>query len=1274
MHIHSPRSTRSAGGTISPLIARLLFSVLTIVLAGSTLMACSDDTETSKSATVTIIDLTPSSGYPGVETSISFELEPDENTNADELSWSVNFGDGRTIAGQSTEGSASNTYERPGDFTITVNALVGDKSIGTATREYRVYQPVDIAVSAISARPSNVRTGEEVTVSFSLENLVAANVETPIPVTAYLSATPSVSAEALSGLTVLGSTTIQRNDAGIALASGAPNDFGLTATVPEVDSGDYYVIVVADPDSHIADTNRANNIAASASVLLVENIAQMLPDIAVENVYALPDRAFPVLNRVMRGFTLANRGTESVFNVVHKTYLTIGSPTLTEESILLHTSEPLTLGARSNLEIDPEQFVLNEEIVPPTDSELEVYVIVEAFSTEGNVEEISTDNNTGASAQPIIVTDQRVDGPDIAVREFSVTPGSTFVGGTLDVEAFIANEGTQAVGSFFCGIYMGDSPNIRTDQDPRLVNLNIPGLAVGEERNITRTITVAALYQPGTYYFYLVCDPLGTVPEAFRSNNSVLFPNPIQITDLADLDLFVDTLTVPETIAEGDIAEVVAKICVSGSNPSGITRAALYRNTGNTVDYTADPIKTFDVPNINPGSCIDLPIEVEATCSDFLGTYVFGIDVDTTNRLPENNENNNKKAGSNKLVVDGKYCSCVEDSFGPNNRASNARLLTPGQYEAALCNAGTYDYYKVNVQAGESLVITTNFESDKGRLTTSLFNAAGTQTLSSDNSADYQRVARFISPTTSTYIFAVHASRSQDRNYYDMDIQILPRTAKADVVPYNVTVPTRDTFSIGARFNVSFDAYNLGEVPTGEFDAQVLLVSDRAQGNDDDIVLATTTITSLAAGGTRKLTVPVSLPPTITAGNYYVAVLLDSFGELDEADTLNNDAYSRAIKVETRCYDAFEPNDSFGEAYALENSSNTYSNLVACADSSDYYKVCPGDAKTFTATATFNNDDGDIDMELYDETYKLLSASAHANVNTEQLTIPYVNGNQCYYVRVYMVDLDNEAQNTYSLNIDIKDVDPSLKCDAAFEPNDTFATASSLFSAIGHPVALDRCPVTDVDFYYVNLTAGQKISLRGILDPAQQPGALRLQLYGPNQNVLGNRETGPGIPIAEFKDYTVASTGRYYLQVSVSGNARRVTYNLEIDGATAPPPTGIDLAVSNLVIGPGTYEAGDQVRYEFDLQNLGSNTASSPAYTVYLSDSSTLDTSTATQLASFTVADIAGGASTTITGRTNLPASITAGTQYLHVQFDPDVINDTTPTNNQTSVSIVLVD
>src|SRR5690606_12288216 len=117
---------------------------------------------------------------------------------------------------------------------------------------------------------------------------------------------------------------------------------------------------------------------------------------------------------------------------------------------------------------------------------------------------------------------------------------STFLNGSIEVHAVIGNEGNTDAGSFFCGIYMGRVAVVRADQDPRLANINIASLPSAEERPLTRSITIPSLYDPGTYYFYIVCDPLGAIGESFRSNNSQVYPSPIQITDEADIDLYVD--------------------------------------------------------------------------------------------------------------------------------------------------------------------------------------------------------------------------------------------------------------------------------------------------------------------------------------------------------------------------------------------------------------------------------------------------------------------------------------------------------------------------------------------------------------------------------------------------------------------------------------------------------------------------------------------------------------------------------------------------------------
>ncbi|MBA2663480.1 MAG: hypothetical protein H0U74_14425 [Bradymonadaceae bacterium] len=1240
---------------------------MALALVCSSLVACSDDDTLAKAATVTIIDVSPGGGYPGVATRVSFELAAGENTKAEELSWRVAFGDGRSDQGEGLSGEVTNAYALSGEYEIIVSAIAGGKAVGRATQTYRVFRPVDLAVTTVAGRPSNVRTGESITVSFKLENRTAAALETPVTIAAYLSPTASVTADALGGLALLGETTAATDENGVALAAASDVDMGFSATVPEVDGGNYFVIVVVDPRGQISDTDLSNNIAASASIVQVENVAQMLPDISVEAVYALPDRAFPALSRVVRGFTLANRGREDVFNVVYKTYLSVGSADLSSSAILVDTSEPITLIAGSVREIGPEQFVLNSEILPPAGGEVDVYVIVEAISQDGNVEEIRLDNNVAPSTNPIVVSDQLVEGPDISVREFLVSPESTFLNGTLAITAKIANEGTVDISSFFCGIYMGPEPAAHPERDPRLSNLNVSSLASGEERVIVRNITVPSLYDPGVYYFYIVCDPLGTVQESFRSNNQIIYINPITITDEADIDMFVETLTVPMTAAEGSSFSIVAKICVAGSNPSGITRGSIHRSSGNQVDFSSAPFMVFDVPNILPGKCHDMTFEIEATCDAFQGRYSFGLTVDATDRLPEFDETNNRKTGTNALTVEGTYCSCVEDQYAPNHRVSTSKTLTDGSYEAAVCNPGSCDYFGVALSAGDSMRVSTSFLAEKGKLITTMFDTAGIQRLDEDNTDDFQQVGLFLASQAGRYIFSVCGARSTSRNYYDLDVQVLPQTSGIDVVPHSVRLPVRDSFSVGANLDVRFRAYNIGQTASGSFDARIILTRDRSVGHADDIVLQTTTIASINGASFREIVVPVTLPVTAADGNYYVAVVLDPTNQLVDTDPTNNSTFSRPIKIETRCYDAFEPNNTFAEARELGDGS--YSNLVACADSSDYYKVCVEDSKRFVATATFENAAGDIDMELYNAEFKRIASSANSGVNSEQVSVSYVNGSQCYYVRIYMIALDSQAQSTYNLNLSIQNVDPSLQCDSAFEPNDSFATASSLLSAVNHTVALDRCPVTDTDFYYVNLTAGKKYTFRGILDPSNQPGTLRLQLYNPNQTPGNNIETGPGVPIAEIKDYTASQTGRFYLQVTVSGNARRVTYRMEALGLE-----GVDLAASNLTIGPGTYSANDLLRFAFDLTNLGSTSATTPAYQVYLGATAILNRDVDTLLGSFSAPTRVGNSTARIEGQANMPSVVSSGVRYIHVIVDPNqVLLDLNYDNNQTATTITLV-
>lgn len=1248
-------------------MTRLAFSLLlALTFATSACGNCGGGDVGEAAVIIDVVD--PPAAYPGVPVSVAFTIEPGEGTNASGMSWQVSFGDGTRTSGDGTEGSASNTYAIPGQYDIEVRAIFDDNTVGTAVQAIRIYSEVDLVIDETRGAPANVRVGQDLHVSFTVKNNTAAEVFTAFEVNAFLSTSPGVTLDDLDDLIAIGGGEVRPDgDNEVVIASGANRSAAFSATLPnDLPSGDYHVVTLLDPRERIADTDRSNNLDVSSAIIRVDNPEDALPDPCAQQLYVSPDRAFPQLNAITRSLTVCNNGGQDAFDVVVKTYLSIGDGDLDSGDLLLNTSEPFDVFANSTVDVGPQQLVLNvgDEIIP-TGGNLEVWVIavVEADGADAN-----PDNNTIVSDFAILVTDEPVDGPDIVVRNFSVSPDSTFLNGTLTVHADIANEGTTDVGSFFCGIYLGAGPRVDTNLDPRLTNVNIPSLAAGAETLIDNAITVPGLYDPGVYYFYMVCDPLNALQEQFRSNNAFIYPNPITVTDEADVDLFVEALDVPATAVEGEPFEVVATVCVQGSNPSGPTRAALYLNAGAQVDYSAAPLMELDLESVLPGAenCVELPIEVDAACAQFQNNYVFGMEVDIDNRLPERDETNNRKAGSNPVTLTGEFCQCVEDAFEPNDSPLQATPLTAGSTDAAICTTGNCDFWSVNLAAGDSMVFTTAFESTKGALVTTLFAPGGTTQLQTTSAPDTQEVATFLVTEAGDYIVRVCGATAADRNLYAMNVDVLPPSAGVDVLPRNFTLPFGDTFTIGETLASNLRIFNIGAVAAGAFDVEFYLSTDASTADDgNNTLVASQQVAGVSASGILDISVPITLPTTVPDGEYWLFAVLDPQDVLGDTNPSNNRVLSRKITIQTDCYDPLEPNDSFGQA--REITAGSYSNLVACASQDDYYRLCLPTGKRFDVTVNFNNADGDIDLELMNDQSVVIDSSANSGVDVEQVSHDFVNGDQCYTFRVYVVTLNPDLQTSYAMTVNVEDVDPALLCSSAFEPNDNFATASSLTAAIGQSFALDRCPAADTDFYFVNLAAGQNVSFTATKEPAGQAGTLRIQLYLPNQTPGPNKETGPGVPSASINNYVAPTTGTYYVQITVAGTARNVTYRLTESGLT-----GVDLAPTNLVIGPGSYQVGDEVRFAFDLANLRSQAITAPAYNVYIGESPTPDASDAL-VGTYNAPNVPGNTVVAVDDRGNVPISVTAGARYLHLIVDPaDVIGDLDTTNNTVTIPIII--
>ncbi|MEC9443027.1 MAG: CARDB domain-containing protein [Myxococcota bacterium] len=1258
--------------SFSPLVWIAALFLLTLTACGG----CGENNNPADnaSATVSIEAIDPALPYQGTEVSVSFEITPGAETSAEALTYRVDFGDGERDEGEDIAiGVATHTYEISGEFTVVVSALAGGEVIASAERDLTVSSPIELSIEAVRGQPANIDAGDDLTISATLSNNLAQDLTAPIEVGAYLSKERVVTLEDLDSLISLG-TELVRSPGGDqpVIGAGADRAFSFTKSIPpELDGGDYTLVVVIDPAEQTLDEDRSNNLGASMNVIRVTNPNQIEPDLVVLDVVAAPDRAFPELSSVTRGFRIVNNGGLDLFDIVAETYLSVGDAILDDSDTLIHTTQPVQqLTSRGgSQEFIPTSFVLDQAILPPPNMELEVYVIVKAYSRD-DVTESDEANNIAASPAPILVTDQLVDGPDIVVRDFIVTPERTFLDGALEYELVIANEGTVDVSSFLCRVYLGDQPRVNTLMDQPVDSINITNLASDSERTINDTITISALFDPGTYYMYVICDPNDLLGEPFRSNNQKLHPNPITITDQADVDISISSVTVPQMVNEGDSITIEAEVCATGTNATGNTRVELYQTPGSRVDFNVEPVASSELENINPGECTTATFSIPATCAQFQEKYAIGVIVDANDTLPETNEQNNARSGDNLMTIAGTFCICTEDSFEPNNRPADAQSVPRGASELALCVAGTCDFFKTPpLVQGESVIITNTHAADKGVLSTKLFDPSGLQGIDIDrNASGVQEVAAFLTGG-GEYIVEVCGTDTSTRNLYELDIQILERSTGIDITPRNLTLPVRDTFSIGARVNVDLTLYNIGQIDAVDVPVELRISADQTIDANDPL-LESLTIPTVANSASININEEVVIPVALADGEYYIGAIVDPNATLTETDVTNNTTISRKIVVATECYDPLEPNDSFADAYPITGS-GSFSNLISCNSADDYYEICVPDGKKLTVTINFAHAMGDLDLYLYDSQQQAIDSSA-TKTDTEQVAIPYVNGNRCYTAYVQKVPVPNQpVENLYSLQVDIQDVNPALLCSSYAEPNDSFGTATSLLAASEQPQSLDRCPVADTDFYFFDISfPGQSITIRGTKDPGAQQGTLRLQLYNPNQTPGINEETAPDQPTASIENFIAPQAGRYWVQVTVSGNARNVTYDLEVEGLS-----GVDLTAKNLSIGPGTYKVGDQLRIGFDLSNIGTDTTQmAPTYQLYFGTGTSPDPANDIALSAagyIAPSQLMGNSSVYIFEQENVPAGLAPGTYYLHVVVeDPDDIN---LNNNTASIPVQVV-
>ncbi|MEC7983737.1 MAG: hypothetical protein VX278_01155 [Myxococcota bacterium] len=222
--------------------------------------------------------------------------------------------------------------------------------------------------------------------------------------------------------------------------------------------------------------------------------------------------------------------------------------------------------------------------------------------------------------------------------------------------------------------------------------------------------------------------------------------------------------------------------------------------------------------------------------------------------------------------------------------------------------------------------------------------------------------------------------------------------------------------------------------------------------------------------------------------------------------------------------DAYEDNDTYDEAVALNNASE--SNLFVCDTDEDWFLVSGTQGELLTIEANFKHDDGDIDLKLYDGSDFDSALASAVSVSDNETLSHMVETSGSYYLQVYYFSASSTGSNTYDLSISSGSA-PDCPSDAA-ESNNSMAAAAEL--SMGSQ-SLHVCEF-DVDWYRVSLDEAEKLDVTFEFDSTD--GYVSATLYDEDEDSLG---TASYVSDGEYHlDYLSLESQEVYLKVSLSSD------------------------------------------------------------------------------------------------------------------------------------------
>lgn len=220
------------------------------------------------------------------------------------------------------------------------------------------------------------------------------------------------------------------------------------------------------------------------------------------------------------------------------------------------------------------------------------------------------------------------------------------------------------------------------------------------------------------HYLGVVLDPTSVLGECSESNNAALFPDPVRINALAQVDVAVTNLEYhPRVVTAGSPIKVDLGIENRGTSAATSFQlgVVLSPDAEVSVEGVASGrdlvVDRFTVPVLPAGEARSAirDVVIPAGLDHLVPSWHVAVLADLDGFLTADiDPANNARISANTLTVSGASGGCFEDQNEPNDTRAGARILSVGASARidALGACGNDDWFIVDVPAGRSLFAT----------------------------------------------------------------------------------------------------------------------------------------------------------------------------------------------------------------------------------------------------------------------------------------------------------------------------------------------------------------------------------------------------------------------------------------------------------------------------------------------------------------------------------------------------------------------------------------